>query len=170
MNMVFIMVGIPGSGKSTYCKERASDDSDIVSADNYFVGLDGVYRFDPTKLSKAHESCLRRFINALDVQYDEVYVDNTNLSVVEIAPYYAVAKAYNYKVELVFVHAPLDVCLSRNIHNVPRKTMEHMYARFQELATGTVELPPFWEYDRRDIYPAQTNRSLPETIPAPSQE
>lgn len=161
MRKVFIMVGIPGSGKSHYCREQEDILVNeqysvlVVSADNYFTDAHGNYNFDPTKLSQAHGDCLREFMSAAssEVEYfHAIFVDNTNLSAVEIAPYYAIAKAYDYEVELVFFRTPLDVCLSRNTHNVPAHTMLRMKTQFDNFADNALRaLPRFWDYTRIDI-------------------
>jgi predicted kinase len=161
MPKVFIMVGIPGSGKSHYVAEQFFLDKHetmtSVSADEYFTAADGSYNFDPSKLSEAHGQCLRNFVESIQKVfggrplYDAIYVDNTNLSDVEIAPYYTVAKAYGYEVELVFFQTPLEVCLSRNTHNVPEHTMLRMKTQFVDFADNKYGLPRFWDYTRINV-------------------
>lgn len=163
MPTVHIMVGIPGSGKSHYvATEFFSDDRHghmvSVSADEYFTDKNGNYNFDATKLSEAHGQCLRNFVDCVQKMfggrplYENIFVDNTNLSDVEIAPYYTLARAYGYEVELVFFRTPLDVCLSRNTHNVPAHTMLRMKTQFDNFADNALRaLPRFWDYTRIDI-------------------
>src|SRR5690606_33271326 len=103
-----IMSGISGSGKSTWAEKLCHGLSStgynfsIVSADSYFM-RDGVYQFDPKKLSDAHGACCYDFINQLALQTPLVVVDNTNTTAVEIAPYILIAQAYHYDVEIITV-------------------------------------------------------------------
>ena len=50
-----ILVGLPGSGKSTKAKELAGTEGIILSTDEFFM-KDGEYQFDFTKCSDAQFS------------------------------------------------------------------------------------------------------------------
>lgn len=88
---VIILRGPSGSGKSTYAARIEAESLDltclVVSADKYFIQPDGTYKFDPTQLGNAHGVCLKWFLLGLQQDTDTVIVDNTNCSLVEIAPY-----------------------------------------------------------------------------------
>jgi adenylate kinase family enzyme len=51
---LIIVRGIPGSGKSTFASSLGIPH---YEADQYFIGADGVYRFDFSKLGEAHRQC-----------------------------------------------------------------------------------------------------------------
>jgi ABC-type proline/glycine betaine transport system ATPase subunit len=56
-HILFIIRGLPGSGKSTLGRSirgLSGGVPDCLSADDYFVGADGVYRFSPSGLPGAH--------------------------------------------------------------------------------------------------------------------
>jgi len=55
---LYIIRGVPGSGKSTFAKSIAKP-WQIFEADQFFM-KHGKYDFDFTKLRLAHESCKRR--------------------------------------------------------------------------------------------------------------
>ena len=145
MNVV-IMVGCSGSGKSHYVWEQVRSlgpdtRCSAVSADNYFLSDEGVYNFDVSKLGEAHASCVREFVDLCQsIGYDKVFVDNTNTTTEEIAPYYALAKAYGHTVTVVVVLAPPETCVRANQHGVP----EHAI-RGQETRLSKLTFPPFWE-------------------------
>jgi predicted kinase len=149
--LVFIMSGISGSGKSTYIKEHLPHTL-VVSADH----SKGEYRFDPTKLGEAHGQSLRLFAEALaDVRegiplgsnlartmpfpYDAIVVDNTNLTALELAPYVALANAYGIRPEIITLHVDVETAHARGQHNVPLRTVEHMYATLAKR-----QLPSYW--------------------------
>jgi predicted kinase len=132
---VYIYRGLPGSGKTTHIKTQLSD-MPIVSADYFFTDVGtGEYRFDPTKLGEAHNTCMRVFLNYVVLGQDvkAVAVDNTNTTVAEIAPYSAVAQAMGYEVEIRRMVCDPEVAFARNIHGVSAEIMVKMAQQFQTL-------------------------------------
>lgn len=163
--IVRIMQGIPGSGKSEYIRYHKKDvgqDPEVirqgdmirsVSADQYHV-VEGAYKYNPANASKAHSECLRAFIYyVMEVASGRcetikfLYVDNTNCTPEEIAPYYAIAKAHGFSVEILRFMVPIEVCLQRQTHNVPEKTIINMYTNLM-----TRSLPPYWQYEMEAVY------------------
>lgn len=139
---VVILCGASGSGKSTWASQNYPD-AIVVSADHYFIGEDGEYRFDPSKLGDAHGSCLRHFVKcAQSMITDTVVVDNTNTTTVEIAPYVAVARAYGIEPEIrAWVGSPPEHALTRNTHGVPAEVVKAMWDR---LSATVANWPTFW--------------------------
>lgn len=150
---VRIMRGLPGSGKTYFgevilpriCKaERVA----VCSADKFFVGDDGVYRFDPKKLAKAHESCRRDFLDALQEGHDLVTVDNTNTMPTEIAFYYDLATLFTDDIQILAIEPPpvmehkdwLNQCFKLNSHSVPMKSIQAMSDRMKKH-----KLPWYWK-------------------------
>lgn len=145
---VVIMSGIPGSGKSTYVKENLPE-AVVVSADDYFTTRTGAYKFDSAKLPQAHNQCLRRFTNFL-ITYSGgqdlivqpiLVVDNTNLTVAEIAPYAALAQAYGADLEIITLVCTIETAAKRNVHGVPEEAVDRMARTLAGRA-----LPPWWPH------------------------
>jgi predicted kinase len=129
---VIVMQGLPGSGKSTWIKNNCPG-AVVCSADHYFTDREtGEYKFDPTKIGEAHKECLRAFLDATEAEEDLVVVDNTNLSLWEMATYIQVAAARGYTVEVVRIMADPGVCAQRNVHGVPLKTILQMADRMEQ--------------------------------------
>lgn len=161
---VKIMIGISNSGKSTFARENYPAPKSlnaaythIFSADHWFEGGLKPYTemFDPNELPHAHAACLRKFNNAICNNpvdsSDPLVVDNTNTTIAEIAPYAALALAYYHELELVVVHCPLDVALSRdNGHGTPEIAIRGQYKRLEKLLKKHpekgyfLELPRWW--------------------------
>lgn len=169
MNTVHVMIGAPGSGKTTLAKTLVGGDWNTVSTDEFFVDKKtGEYMFDATKLSEAHAWCLRRFVRRAQglvsqpaaptervVPYtprrDDIVVDNTNSSIAEIAPYYALANAYGYNVVFHFFVGDVDVYLRRQTHGVPVGVVFGIHRRVLELVTAFA-FPPFWQFEKKEHY------------------
>lgn len=142
MKQVFILRGLPGSGKSHYaqslCDEMVNGDEGqfvICSTDDFFIS-DGLYRFDKAKLSEYHNLNLARFIRALNQQIPLVILDNTNIKKWEFIAYAEAAHALGYQVKEVVVGEIKDKAMQhlyyqRNIHKVPLKTINKMAYLFE---------------------------------------
>lgn len=145
-NQLIVMIGASGSGKTTIAKAivatnvQAHLSASAFSADDFFVGADGKYRFDLAKLGEAHGDCLRSVVHALQADIQVVVVDNTNTSEAEIAPYIALGLAYGYDVVPVVVRAPAGSEM-RGVHGVPEAGVQGQLARIEKLLAGW---PPFW--------------------------
>lgn len=133
-----ILAGVSGSGKSTYAKKLGGI---ICSADDHFVDADGVYRFDPSQLGEAHRKCLRNVVLGLQRFGEHIVVDNTNTTLVELAPYVALGQAFYAQVEIVVVVGNPADAARRNIHGVPHGSVMAMAKRIDEMLHNW---PPFW--------------------------
>ena len=143
---VYILQGVPGSGKSTWITEHLGEmhhavhgKPKVVSADHFFM-RDGEYRFDVTKLGAAHESCMSDFRDAVTAPLEEradVVVDNTIISAIEMAPYYRAGRAKGFDIGGARFVVDPKVAAARNVHGVPLVAIERMTA-------GMADPPPFW--------------------------
>jgi predicted kinase len=138
-----IMIGLPGSGKSSFLSTHwlTKEPRTIVCSADTFFEKDGQYNFDPKLLSQAHAACLKKFIAACQAGQEDVAVDNTNLSLSEIAPYIAVATAYGLDIQVIRVETPVSVAMARNVHGVPPGAYVHMEKKELKMLE---EWPPFW--------------------------
>lgn len=155
---VYIMRGLPGSGKSTVAEDMAGEltkmpigdfvilrdtgPTEIISTDDFFVTDEGVYEFDPSKIGLAHANAFRRYIEFLtepQIQATFLIIDNTNISVAEIAPYALAADAFGVPWSIVQVEVDPEVAFKRQTHGVPRPIFLRMAEAFD-----TEEFPPWW--------------------------
>jgi predicted ABC-type ATPase len=140
---VWIMRGIPGAGKSTWVANHIRNSEShapkvVISADRYHMEGDDPanckYVYRPERAREAHNRCLREFMRyCVPLTSIEIYIDNTNVSAWEIAPYYRIAEVNGFEVEIIQLVVDVETSLNRNIHGVPRDTIINMWARQDEL-------------------------------------
>lgn len=141
MKKVILVAGIPGSGKTTYIQNLIAGFDPkttvvVVSADHYFM-KDGEYRYVADQIPKAHAQCKFRFLEALDMDIDVIFVDNTNILNKHRKPYVEEALDNNYEVEIHALPADVDLSASRNVHGVDREVCQRMKDSF-DLEFGTI--------------------------------
>jgi predicted kinase len=120
---LILLRGLPGSGKSTLAKLICNQH---VEADMFFME-DGEYKFDPTKLKRAHEWCQNRVRVWLMSGYN-VVVSNTFTQEWEMEAYYKLAEQYGYQVHSIVVENRHE---GANQHGVPADKLEQMKQRFE---------------------------------------
>jgi predicted kinase len=128
--ILYIVRGIPGSGKTTFARTL---NSIIVEADQYFMDGEGNYKFDGSKIKFAHEYCRAQTEAWMQTKGDQVNTDritvsNTFTQEWEMEPYFELAKKYGYKVFTIIVENRHG---GTNEHNVPEDKLEQMKNRFE---------------------------------------
>ena len=122
---LYIVRGIPGSGKSTFA-ELIGSELTICTADDYHM-VDGVYQWKPENIKKAHAWCQDKAKTLMRTGLTPVVVANTSTTVKEMQPYYDLAEKYGYQVFSIVVenrHGGI------NTHEVPEEVLEKMKKRF----------------------------------------
>ena len=133
MKKLYIVRGLPGSGKSTFAEALVGSDFLVCEADKYFI-VDGEYKFDATKLKQAHEWCRNRVETYMkdslvnDQFYREIAVSNTFTQEWEMEAYYKLAEQYGYMVFSIIVENRHG---GKNVHGVPDEKLEQMKNRFE---------------------------------------
>ena len=137
---VYILRGLPGSGKSKIAKSIKGSVS--VSVDDFFARWVNDYKFDPAKIGEAHDQCMRNFLRAVDTEREHVVVDNANLHAYECSPYVMVARAKHYKVVIINVICDPEIAFKRQIHGVSKEDHCEMAKTFESEI-----LPEWWEVE-----------------------
>jgi predicted kinase len=147
MNQILVvMQGPSGGGKSTLANghikpllEALGHTVRVCSTDDQFK-VDGVYRFDPSKLATYHAINQKLVIEALE-RGESVIVDNTNLARWEAKPYVQAAHQRGIPVTFHRVDG-----MYKNVHGVPDEKVEQMRSRLEPLTLeGCLGAKSPWE-------------------------
>lgn len=144
--IVYIMRGVPGSGKSTVAKETAHPDGAIHSTDTKFI-KNGQYQFDGKMLKTYHAENFREFCESLKEGKPIVVLDNTNIKErhykSETKNYVKAAKEDGYVVRIVEMPFPNPEDAGKwNVHGVPKEVIERLIQQF-EPETTEQKVPKF---------------------------
>lgn len=121
MNLILI-TGPAGSGKTTLAG-RLMDERNIrynFEADQWMADEQGNYCFNPRRLYYCHKQCQNYTESVMRLKQD-VIVSNTTLTKREAKPYVALAKKYDYNVEIIHLQTQFQ-----NLHGVTEEKVKQM--------------------------------------------
>ena len=140
-NKLIIVRGIPGTGKSTFCREVFPD---ILHLENdMFQYQNGEYHYDEKKLQKSIQWCFNTASNALKNGMD-VVISNTFAKKAFIDSYKELAKEYGCQFEIYRMMGNF-----KDIHNVPEDVLKSMKDGFEDYEGEKFVYPNFY-YDPDD--------------------
>ena len=129
MAHLFIIRGLPGSGKTTFARKimRNGVMEGFFEADQYFTDIDGKYSFNAKDLPKAHAWCLSRVAEVLQEGYT-IGVVNTFTRKWEMRPYINFCKENNHTFTVLTCEGNYG-----NIHGVSDGVIESMRQRWEKV-------------------------------------
>jgi predicted kinase len=130
MKNLYLLRGLPGSGKSTLAEQLGGSH---FETDKYFIGENGEYNFDGSKLKEAHQWCQDSVANAMVLNHttgenETIVISNTFTQEWEMKPYMDMAKNWGYRVFSIIVE---NRHVGVNQHGVPDEKLQQMNDRFE---------------------------------------
>jgi predicted kinase len=137
--IVLITIGIPGSGKSTFIKEKikAFPDAVYINADSIREELTGDAG-NGTRDRQVWNLLDERYLEALRSEKEVIALDCTFTRPKRRKPYIQRAKSFGYIVHLLFMDCPLELAIKRQDYRdrkVPIDVIKTMYDKL----TGATE-------------------------------
>lgn len=142
----YVLIGIPGSGKSTYARRQLGHAYRISLDDlrKMLTGQDYQEEAESAVLVAGHAMRVALARWASRIGHDLLF-DATNVTRQRRAPLIATAKQYGFTPIAVYVPCPLEVALARNARRarrVPPDVVERFYGELEPptLAEGFEEI------------------------------
>jgi hypothetical protein len=127
MPHLYIIRGLPGSGKSTKANELSDWGTYHYEADMFFT-FDGEYKFNSQLLGAAHDWCYSNTVRRLS-QGCDVIVSNTFTKLWELERYLAIPGLLpDVTVSVIEMKTQYE-----SIHNIPEEKFNQMVARWEEI-------------------------------------
>jgi predicted kinase len=149
VNTLYILRGLPGSGKSTYARKRwplmradrfiwGGEDKHAqpvwVSIDHEFTNLSGEYEWEAKRVGQAAAAANIRLVRLLRESVETVIVDNTHSRLWEYHLALDLAYAFGYEVEIVSLFdggCSDEELFERGVHNVPLEVIVAQRERWE---------------------------------------
>ena len=124
MKTLYIIRGLPGSGKSTIGEKLADNYS--YAADDWFTDRNGVYNYVPEEIVQAHEDCQARVLGAMLSDVEHIAVCNTFTQAWEAEPYIKLCNLHGYSAVVIECQNQFG-----NIHGCPQEKINEMAGRWE---------------------------------------
>ena len=125
MKRLFLIRGLPGSGKTTMAKMLTKY---AVAADNFMVNALGEYEFNADKLGACHGACADVVAAWMGIGEAMIAVHNTFTQEWEAKPYFEMAKLHGYEMFVISCENDFG-----NDHGVPPESIDRMRSRWESL-------------------------------------
>ena len=141
---VYIMCGLPGSGKSTYIKENFPN-LPIISRDVFRCELGLTSSPDEKIIAKPdEEKRITRLMNERIIEYckagKDFVIDNMNLRYTYRQAILNIALQYNAYITVIYIEAPnIETCIKRRAGQIPANEYKRLL--------NTIDFPMPYEYD-----------------------
>ncbi len=139
---LYLMQGIPGSGKSHLADQLTRVFKDTVTfkylSTDQWRYANGKYEYDPETNKQFHTDCQKACVLAMQEHKEVIIVDNTNITQWQADPYIALARIYNYQVQIIRVECHPEMAVDRQEkrpeeRRVPAEVIRSMYEQMERL-------------------------------------
>lgn len=130
MKELFLLRGLPGSGKSTIAGILSENGKyPAFSIDDYFTNPQtGEYLFIHTENHLAYAQCERNVNESMEQGHEKIFVHYTFTIDWELESYFKLAEKYGYRLHVLTVENHHQ---SGNIHQIPEEQIEKMRSKYK---------------------------------------
>lgn len=139
----YLMVGIPGSGKSTWIKENLPSNIVIISRDiirselGFTANADekAALSYDKEELvTNRQQSLIKHYLHSgVDIVIDDINTGKFRRGMIRLL------HSYGAKVVAVVMNTPLETCIQRRNGQIPADVMQNIYKRAMALDPSEVD-------------------------------
>ncbi|PQF66009.1 hypothetical protein CUS78_04190 [Enterococcus faecium] len=136
-NQLYMLIGIPGCGKTTFAKKYLTKTNTIIiSTDEIRKELTGTYSFSNKTNEKVFNTAKRRIKSALLNGLNVVF-DATNTQKIYRQNFIKVAQDTKSDVVAIIFKTPLSICLERNSkRNIERRVPDNVIINMSTFNTN----------------------------------
>ncbi len=124
---LFIIRGLPGSGKSAFIKAIAPDEPNVYNTDSFMTDVTGAYQWSPERHRAAIDKVNEEITAAIERGEPRIFLDGVFDEVGHFEKFVTLAKGNGYRVFSIVVENRHG---SVSSHNVPPETMERFRTNF----------------------------------------
>jgi predicted kinase len=129
MNVLILLRGLPGTGKSTLATSLAENKYPVISVDDYFINPHTqTYVFEFAKNHLAYKSCEERTEAHMKQDTPKIFIANTFTMDWELTPYFKLANTYKYQLHVVTVEKYHS---GKNVHDVTEEQLNKMAEKYK---------------------------------------
>ncbi len=129
MFSLFILRGLPGSGKTTLAQQLSENGKyPIFSVDDFFTDANGNYNFGFDKNYLAYQLCEENTKKSMLSNYHKIFIHNTFTLEWEIEPYFKLASEFNYTIFVVTVE---NRHRNKNVHELTDEQIKKMAEKYK---------------------------------------
>ena len=130
MQVLIILRGLPGSGKSSLANVLSEKNRwPVFSIDDFFTDpVTGHYSFRFADNHLAYKHCQDRVEQAMQTHVEKIILDNTFTLSWEIEPYFNLASRHHYRVHVVTVE---NYHGGKNQHGISEEQVQKMAEKYR---------------------------------------
>jgi predicted kinase len=135
---LYVMQGVPGSGKSTIADYLGQQLSGFQLSTDMWRYAGGAYEYDPETNKRFHTDCQKACIIAMQDETPVIIIDNTNITYWQAEPYIIAARIFDYEVQVIRVDVNVEVAIARQLERpeerrVPEHVIRMMHDQIEDL-------------------------------------